>query len=290
MTEPDDALFHAEGADVVPTELARGPWTPDALHGGPVAALLARAVESVPTDEPMHVARLTVELLRPVPLDRLSVSVSISRPGRKVQLVDARISSRDRDVAWGRALRIRLQPPDSRADDSPADSSSADGTPDSAWPEFTGAGPVPVVDPGAPPGPGEGYSTPSPIAAYRAFHNAGAELQYVAGAFDRPGPATVWVRLAVPVVPGETPTPLQRVMAAADFGNGVSAELDFVHHVFINPDLTVYMHRPAVGEWVCLDASTAIGIPGVGVAQSALWDVHGPIGRSLQGLLVERRS
>jgi hypothetical protein len=79
------------------------------------------------------------------------------------------------------------------------------------------------------------------------------------------------------------------VAAAADFGNGVSSELDFVHYLFINPDLSVHLHRPAVGEWVCLDASTTIGIPGVGLAHSALWDVHGPIGRSLQSLLVESR-
>jgi hypothetical protein len=276
-----DALFEFDGADVVPTEFARGPWSPDALHGGPVAALLARAIESVPTDEPMHVTRLTVELLRPVPLGRLSVTVSVSRPGRKVQIVDARISSGDRDVASGRALRIRLQP----------DAGTANtGVNNAAANDFTGVGPVPGVDPGAPPGPAGGYTTPSPIGAYRAFHNAGAEMQYVAGAFDRPGPATVWVRLAVPVVPGEEPTPLQRVAAAADFGNGVSAELDFARHLFLNPDLTVYLHRPAIGEWVCLDASTAIGIPGVGVAHSALWDVHGPIGHSLQSLLVEPRA
>jgi hypothetical protein len=114
-------------------------------------------------------------------------------------------------------------------------------------------------------------------------------MRYVAGDFDRRGPATVWVRLAVPVVAGEEITPLQRVVAAADMGNGVSSELDFTQYLFINPDLTVYLHRPAIGEWVCLDASTTIGVPGAGVAQSALWDAHGPIGRSLQGLLVERR-
>ncbi len=148
----------------------------------------------------------------------------------------------------------------------------------------------PDRDPGAPPGPDGGYDSAPPIGDYRAFHSAGAQLLYVKGHFARRGPATVWVRLAVPVVPGEEPTPLQRVAAAADFGNGVSSELDFAHHLFINPDLTVYLHRPAVGEWVCIDASTTIGIPGVGVAQSALWDVHGPIGRSLQSLLVEPRS
>jgi acyl-coenzyme A thioesterase PaaI-like protein len=266
----DDALFRPDGTHLVPTEFARGPWTPDALHGGPVAALVARAVESVPTDEPMHVARLTVELLRPVPLAPLSVSTSVPRPGRKVQLVEARISDGERDVAWGRALRIRLQ----RADFDVTEST----------------GPVPGADPGAPPGAEGGYTSPAPIGAYRAFHNAGAELQYVAGVFSGRGPATVWVRLAVPVVPGEEPTPLQRAVAAADFGNGVSSELDFDHFVFVNPDLTVYLHRPARGEWICLDAATQIGIPGVGVAQSALWDVHGPIGRSVQSLLVERRA
>ena len=234
-----------------------------------MAALLARAIESIPTDEPMHVARLTVELLRPVPLVPLSVSASVSRPGRKVQLVEARVSSGDRDLAWGRALRIRLQPSDPTS------------------PEFTGAGPVPGIDPDAPPGPGTGYTSPPNIGPYRAFHNGGAELVYVAGAFAARGPATVWVRLSVPVVPDETPTALQRVMAASDFGNGVSSELDFAHYLFINPDLSVHLHRPAIGEWVCLDASTSLGIPGVGLAQSALWDLHGPIGTSLQSLLVE---
>jgi len=273
--DSDDALFRPEGEHLVPTEFARGPWTPGALHGGPVAALAARAVESVPTDEPMHVTRLTVELLRPVPVAPLSVSVSLARPGRKVQLVDARISSGDRDVAWGRALRIRTRPRDD----------------DGGLPDPVGRGPVPGTAPGAPPAIDTGYETAAPpIGLYRAFHSAGAELRYVAGAFDTRGPATVWVRLAVPVVPGEDPTPLQRVVAAADFGNGVSSELDFDHYVFVNPDLTVYLHRPAVGEWVCLDASTNIGIPGVAVAQSALWDASGPIGHAQQSLVVEPRA
>ncbi len=69
----------------------------------------------------------------------------------------------------------------------------------------------------------------------------------------------------------------------------MSSELDFAHYVFVNPDLTVYLHRPAMGEWVCLDASTRLGTSGVAVAESALWDVRGPIGRSLQSLVVEQR-
>jgi hypothetical protein len=269
VTSPSttEALFQPDGAHLVPTEYSRGPWTPDALHGGPVAAVLARAVESCATDDPMHVTRLTVELLRPVPVAPLSVSATVTRPGRKVQLVEARISSGDRDVAWARALRIRLLPP------------GHDSVP----------GPRPGANPGAPPGPDAGYSSPEPLGGYRAFHSAGAEMRFVVGHFDQRGPASVWVRLNVPVVPGEEPSPLQRVAAAADFGNGVSSELDFEHYVFINPDLSVHLHRPATGEWVCLDAATHLGIPGVGVAESGLWDVDGPIGRALQSLVVEPR-
>ena len=87
-------------------------------------------------------------------------------------------------------------------------------------------------------------------------------MRYVGGAFERPGPATVWFRLRCPVVLGEQPTPWQRTAAVADFGNGVSAELPFGSSLFINPDLTVSLHRPPTGEWVCLDARTRFGDPG----------------------------
>jgi hypothetical protein len=271
----DDALFHPDGDRWVPTDHARGPWSPDALHGGPVAALIGRAVEACPSDEPMHVARLTVELLRPVPVVALTVTAVVARPGRKVQLVDVRVSDGDRDLAWGRALRIRRL-----ADDSPA----ADGLA-----AVTADGPVPGRDPDAPPGPDDGHHSPEPVQGYTAFHSHGAELRFVVGEFGRRGPSTVWVRLAVPVVPGEEPTPLERVGAACDFGNGVSSLFDFQNYLFINPDLSVFVQRPAVGEWVCLEARTTLGTPGTGLAQCALWDVTGPLGTSVQNLLVERR-
>jgi hypothetical protein len=274
--EPDDALFHPNGDRWRPTDFARGPWSPDALHGGPVAALVGRAVGACPSDEPMHVARLTVELLRPVPVVPLMVTAAVSRPGRRVQLVDVRISDGDRDLAWGRALRIRRL-----TDNSAAAAGLADVTAD---------GPVPGRDPDAPPGPDDGHHSPEPVQGYTAFHSHGAELRFVAGDFGRRGPSTVWVRLAVPVVPGEEPSPLERVAAACDFGNGVSSLFDFQSYLFINPDLSVFMNRPAVGAWVCLDARTTLGTVGVGMAQCALWDVHGPLGTSIQSLLVERRT
>lgn len=257
-----DALFEPDGTGRFrPTDLARGPWDPDALHGGPVAALAARAAEQVDSPGPVRLVRLTLELLRPVPLDTLTVEAVAARPGRRVQLVDVTVSAGTVAVAWARGLRIRL------GED--VGSTSA-GEP--------------------PPAPEQARVAPGLHDAYRAFHNAGAELRFVGGRFDRLGPARVWVRLAAPVVPGEEPSPFQRVAAAADFGNGVSSVLSFEHHVFINPDLTVHVERPPVGEWVCLDAVTDLGPGGTGLASSRIWDRIGPVGRAVQSLLVERRS
>jgi hypothetical protein len=121
-----------------------------------------------------------------------------------------------------------------------------------------------------------------------AFHSDAVEHRFVAGGFDRPGPSTDWIRLRVPLVAGEPLSPLARVVAVADFGNGISWVLSRNDgYRFINPDLTVYLHRLPAGEWVCLEAATAVEAHGIGLAESRLWDEHGPIGRALQSLLLE---
>jgi len=128
-----------------------------------------------------------------------------------------------------------------------------------------------------------------PIRAdYRGFLNGAMEIRFVDGGFHLPGPAVAWFRLRYPVIPGEEPSPWQRAAAAADFGNGISAQIPFGSATFINPDLTVELVRPPAGPWVGLDARTRFGGPGIGWAESALWDGDGRIGRSMQSLLVER--
>lgn len=271
--DTERSLFVGEEGRWVPTDYARGPWDPDALHGGPVAALVARAAERCEPVEQMHVSRLTVELLRPVPLRPLEVTAAISRPGRKVQLVDVRVRSEGTDFAWGRALRIRRLAEDAGAQVS----------------EYLREAASRPIDIPSPPGPEQGEVTEAIVQGYQAFHNSGAELRFVRGKFATKGPSTVWVRLAVPVVAGEEPSPAQRASAAADFGNGVSSVLDFHRWSFINPDLTVFLNRPPTGEWICLDASTHLGSPGIGLSECVLWDLEGPIGRSVQSLLVEPR-
>jgi hypothetical protein len=228
-----------------------------------VAAAVLRAAErAVAPDDGLRTTRLTLDLLRPVGTAPLTVTASVVRPGRKVQVVDSVVTQEGIEVAWGRASRIRVDP--------------TLGVPGTSTPEHPGPGPVSTGD-----------TVPSEVGSYRGFHNAGVEIRYVAGRLGRPGPATAWFRLLVPVVAGEEPSPEQRAVAVADFGNGISSELDFATSVFVNTDLTVHLLRPPEGEWIGLDARTRFGPPGTGLAESALWDGRGRIGRALQSLYVE---
>ena len=97
------------------------------------------------------------------------------------------------------------------------------------------------------------------------------------------------MRMRQPLVAGEEPSPLQRVLVVADVGNGVSAVLDWRRYLFINVDLTVHLERMPEGEWVCVDAVTLPQPNGVGTAESVLSDERGRIGRAIQTLLVAER-
>jgi hypothetical protein len=115
------------------------------------------------------------------------------------------------------------------------------------------------------------------------------EWRTAAGEFMTSGPATVWMRMNGSLVEGEQPSPLTRVLVAADSGNGISMELSLDTHVFINTELTVHQFREPAGQWICLDARTRIGPNGVGLATSTLIDTTGRFGIANQALLVRPR-
>jgi hypothetical protein len=271
LWELDESAGPTGGATAIATELSRGPWDPRHCHGGPVAALLARAVERVDAggDVAWQLARVTVELTRPVPVQvPLTLTTRVERPGRRVSLVGVVLLADDVEVARARGLRIRATPfalPDVVV--RPDDAMAADVAHSRLErPHF-------------------GLSDGADVS----FATHACEHRFAAGRFEDPGPVDVWIRITVPVVAGEEPTGAQRACAAADFGNGVSAVLPWDRYLFINPDLTVHLARTPVGEWIGLRAVTHLGDAGAGVAESALHDEHGVIGRAVQSLFVDDR-
>jgi hypothetical protein len=254
-----EAVFTGSDGRFFATELARGPWDPNAQHGGAPAALLMRAFERHEGDSALMLARVTYELLRPVPLGELEVSCSVLRPGRRVQVLEGSIATPGgTEVVRARALKVAA-----------ADTDAGSADPPPAGPE--GGSPVEFQWP------------------LTTFPGDAIEMSFVDGRFREPGPSTAWFRLRVPLVAGEEPSPLQRLAAAADFPNGIASEVSWDHYVFINPDLTVYIERLPVGEWICLKASMRVLTGGVGLSEAVLFDRQGRVGRSLQSLYVAPR-
>ncbi|MGW0395230.1 thioesterase family protein [Streptomyces sp. NPDC003042] len=246
------------------TDATRGPWDPRSQHAGPPAALLGRAVEERSgAREDMRVARITYEILRPVPIGALEIATSVLRAGRSTEVVEAVLTPAGgaAPVMLARALRIRVA-----------------------------AEPVPAVAPGPVlPPPGEVEVTPFfPVPWETGYHTA-METRFTDGAFVELGPGTCWMRMKVPLVAGEEIRPLDRVLVAADSGNGISSVMDFGRFVFVNGDLTVHLHRHPVGEWACVEARTSVDAAGIGLADARLHDEKGPIGRSAQSLFVAPR-
>jgi acyl-Coa thioesterase superfamily protein/acyl-CoA thioesterase superfamily protein len=274
----EEAFFVQREDAYDPTELTRGPWDPDSQHAGPPAALIGREIERLEGGGDRQVGRITFEILRPVPIAPLRVEARVARPGRSVELVEASLSDSDGEVIRATAWRLR-----STEVELPAGLTSVDG------PGLIGTSPSTLRPGFVPPGAQEARPGSFPPTGHDVGYHTAMEYRFVQGDFGILGPALVWMRMRQPLMAGEEPSPLQRVLVAADSGNGVSATLDWGRYLFINVDLTVHLHRPLAGEWVCLDSVTIPEPGGIGLADTALYDGRGPIGRAAQTLLIDER-
>lgn len=266
---PDNEAFYIPLGDerFIATDLTRGPWSADAQHAGPPAALLGRAVElhASPSSLPFRVSRVTFEILRPVPLGELSVSTRSAEIGRSVERVDAALSDPSgRVVMRASAVRIRV----------------ASGS----TPEAGDADKALTM-----PGPDDCAPSPFYQVPWSTGYHTAMEFRFAHGAFLDRGPAMAWFRMRVPLVVGEETSGLCRVLTAADSGNGISSELDINDYLFVNTDLNVHLRRVPVGEWVGLDSRTTIDTGGIGLTDSLLLDERAAIGRASQSLFIARR-
>ncbi len=260
-----DPLFAPAGEGLWhPAPHARGPWAPDLLHGGAPAALLCGLLEAHDPGSDMAVVRVAFDFFSAVPMADLKVrGPSVVKPGGRFAVLEAALEAGGRTVVTARAVRLRRGELELPARDQGA------------------AAPMP------PPDSGRASAGFAPIDG-PGFHTTAVEVRFAGGA-PGTGTAQAWFRLGCAVVPEAQPTPLQRVAAAADFGNGISHALPFEEFLFVNCDLTIHLHREPAGEWVGLDARTDVSPEGVAQATSVLHDEAGRIGVSAQSLFVEPR-
>ena len=256
-----DAIYRVDGHRVVTSPDAAGPWDAGMQHGSAPAALAVWAAEAIPTREPMQVARVTIDLMRPVPLAPLTLEREVLRQGRKIQLCAVRLRAGDTVVVGATVLKIKAQA--------------------LTLPAGIADRPVEL--------PGPDQSQPEPADFSSSPFVTGMSLRAARGRFGVPGPGAIWYRVDRPLVQGSPVSQAMRAVVAADFCNGTSAALDFREWTFINADLTVSFSRPPRGEWILVDAETLIGRDGAGLATARLADANGYFGRAVQSLVVEKR-
>jgi len=256
-----EPIFRVDGQRVVTSPDAAGPWDPRMQHGSAPAALVVWAAEAIPAPVPMSITRVTIDLMRPVPVAPLAIEAEVLREGRKIQLCAVRLLADGVVVVSASVLKIKTQ---------------------------ALALPPEIADlPVGFPGPDQSMVEPA--------DNAGSpftkciSMRAARGRFGMVGPAAIWFRVDRRLIAGSAVSQAMRAVVAADFSNGTSSTLDFRHWTFVNADLTVSLARQPVGEWILLDGETWIGPDGAGLATARLADTSGYFGRAVQSLVIEKR-
>jgi hypothetical protein len=248
------------------TDLARGTWSASIQHGGPVSALLARALERCERRDDTRLSRVVIDLLGGVPAEGdLWVRSQIDRGGKQIELVSAEMlapgpDGEPRPVA--RASGWRLQQQDTEA------LAFASG---------------PALRPRA-----EAHSRNLKARIWDRNYVHSLEWLWLTERLTK-GPGESWIRPEVDLVNGETMTPLERLFAVADCANGIGSKLDITKWTFLNTDLAVHVFRIPDGEWIGFRADTSYGPDGIGTTVGTLFDEQGAVGAIQQSVLVRRR-
>jgi hypothetical protein len=253
-----DFLFTFDGDRYLPTDHTRGPWRPELLHGGPVGALLAHGIEGARDDAALQVARLTIDLFRPVPYGPLSLAVEPVRSGKRIKLVDAFLSAEDGIVARAAGLLLR------RSENGPGAVTLPEGTAIPPWHSLAPRSWTDLRD-----------TNPEPPRFHKLLESR-RMVEPLQGKL-----VAVWMRIPVLFLP-ETPlTPVQRLVALADATTSVGEKSRTSPIGLINADMSLHLYRDPVGEWLCLECVGRGDAAGVATASINLHDERGFFGHSL---------
>ena len=239
------------------TDHVSGAWDTSTQHIAPALGLLAHAVESdrdQRRSDRLAIGRLSYDILGTLPVDLVEITVSVVRPGRTIELVEATLSHHGRD-----AVRLRawlLQPGDTTA---------------------VAATTLPAI---APP---DEMAAWDPSTVWPGGFIASAEVRRDQVA---PGRAAFWVRTPVPLLEDEEVSRLASAAGLFDIANGMTVRADPAQVAFPNIDLTAHLFAEPRGDWVGFDTTVSFGAGGLGLTSSVLHDVHGPIGTMSQALTI----
>ncbi|WP_390618951.1 thioesterase family protein [Maricurvus nonylphenolicus] len=261
MASSSNAFFHtSDGITFIGNDAARGPWMADACHAGPVTGIIARAFELLVTDK--QLLKLSVELLKPVPMDGFQVNTEITKAGRAVTTASADIVDlQGKLIATASSLHMVVQDL-GEVPTAPFESHRfSDSVP--------GGFPIEKTSHGLP-----GFSS-------------GIEVRYPPGHDNSPGPTSIWMK-TLPLLEGEEPSAFQKLCPLADCGNGTSRNQNGFDIRFMNPDITIVMHRASSADWLLSSAESHWQPTGLGLAQANLFDELGPIGSVMQTLLLQK--
>jgi len=249
----------ATGEWIRPTDLCRGPWDPGACHAGPPTGMIARASERLVPGQ--RLARLTVDLIRPIPHAGFRIEGTVEREGRTVSTTSlAIVDADDRAVVTARALHMAPRPHAGLPTPAPDTPHVADSS--------------------------EGSFPLSRAAHDLTMFRQSTEMRYPSGDDHRPGPTTAWMR-TVRLLPDEEVSGFARICPLADCGNAISRNAEPEEYAFMNTDLTVAIHREPVGEWFGMRAISRWEPDGTGMSDALLFDDRGPVGRAVQTLLIQ---
>jgi acyl-CoA thioesterase len=264
MTVP--SLYERDGDRYRPHDHARGPWSADALHGGPITGLMVHAVEHhVPDAEHFVIVRLLADLTRPVPNRPLTVHAEITHPGRRLQRVAVSITCDDVEVSRAAVIRRRLP--------------TGPITPEELPGAMRGAYPMPRFPESTDPTP------PFAAAQWTAFHYEALEYRYVDGTPADPGPATIWARMKGDLVQGTPVSPVVRAATISDMGFGFAWDMTSTGIAMINADVNLNFARPPLGEWIGVAGHSVVSDLEIGWTDTALFDRSGTFASVSQTLV-----
>ncbi len=233
------------------------------MHGGAPGALVGALVTAA-AGESEQVARVQIDLERPVPLEPMRGLVTRRQVSRRVAHLDIELSTELGRAVSAHAVLTRREP--------------ISVTPD-AWSPPQGPDQLVAMD--------WGHLYPDDSGPI--FVRDAVEHRIVRGGYGVPVPSAAWLRLKVPVIDGTAPCGLSMLLGVGDFGSPLSQTASIGSGLaLINIDLNATLFRQPTGPWFFLDAVGHVGRGGLGLAVTEAYDAEGPVGVITQSQVVHR--